>query len=116
MRTTLGAPVFVALACSGGWGLISHHTHLAYLLAGVVALAAYVSIRVWMETRNEPYLPVVIAAALVLNPAWTVSALHGDCGFAKAATAEATTALVGFLLAAQLLATGARKLVRARGT
>jgi len=49
-------------------------------VGGVITLAlAYVAWR----TRDSRFTLPVAAVMLLLHPAWTVSAIHGDCGFFK---------------------------------
>jgi hypothetical protein len=83
------------LACSGpGAGAaISRSIQLGYLhAAGLVALIAVAAVvPVALGARWRAPKPLLIL--LLVHPAWTVSAVHGDCGHLKRAASWAVTVL-----------------------
>ena len=76
---------FVILACSGPGApaTIQQSIIIGYFCAaigGVITLA--LGYDAWRMRDLRFTLPVA-AVMLLLHPAWTVSAIHGDCGFFK---------------------------------
>ena len=76
---------FVILACSGPGApaTIQQSIIIGYFCAaigGVITLA--LGYDTW-RMRDLRFTLVVAAVMLLLHPAWTVSAIHGDCGFFK---------------------------------
>lgn len=82
---------------------IAFNTAYAFAHAGVVALLALVALSMWAAHIRCRFYPGLCGFLLLLHPAWTISALNGDCGHLKAAAAEwfgwiATLAVVGQLV------------------
>jgi len=76
---------FIILACSGpgAAATIQQNITIGYFCAatgGVITLA--LAYDAWRMRRWRFVLPVA-AVMLLIHPAWTVSAIHGDCGFFK---------------------------------
>jgi hypothetical protein len=72
-------------ACSGpGAGeTIARNIELGYIHAAVVGGMLVVS---WVLFAIDPrrwIVPTIIFGLVALHPAWTISAIHGDCGFLK---------------------------------
>jgi hypothetical protein len=96
----------IILACSGpGAGrVIQESILIGYFCAGLAGLVTFAAIclqRFW----GGPVWPFLVCAALLaLHPAWSISAIHGDCGYFKREASYAVSLLFGALLAFQLLA------------
>jgi hypothetical protein len=92
------------LACSGpGAGAtISRNIEFAYGQAACGALLAAVSLGLCLAACRRRLYPALCAALLAVHPAWTVSALGGDCGALKAGAAVAFTGAAALLVVAQL--------------
>jgi len=59
----------------------------------------------WFYKRGSEVawvFPFVCFVALVLHPAWTVSALRGDCGLVKVILAQVVSVLLGLSIVVQL--------------
>ena len=85
------------LACSGPGALQAIQDNILYarehsILVGGIAV---LSITFWFLTRRWTALPLYILCMLLVHPAWTVSAISGDCGFFKAAAATFVTLVAG---------------------
>jgi hypothetical protein len=76
---------FVILACSGpgAAATIQQSITIGYFcaaLGGVITLA--LAFDAW-RVRDWRFTLPTAAVMLLVHPAWTVSAAHGDCGFFK---------------------------------
>jgi hypothetical protein len=85
--------------------LINANYAFALKLFAVGCLLVVATAALYFFRRKRSSLIIAIVAALVLavHPAWTVSAMVGDCGMEKAASAVNATGLLGILFAAQLV-------------
>ena len=78
-------PSFVMLACSGPRAMVTIQQSLTIgyfcaVIGGAITLAlAYEGFR----TRHLGFTLLVAALMLLIHPAWTISAVHGDCGMFK---------------------------------
>ena len=84
-RTPLVNTSFVILACSGpgAAATIQQSITIGYFCAafgGVITLA--LAFDAW-RVRDWRFTLPIAAVMLLVHPAWTVSAVHGDCGFFK---------------------------------
>ncbi len=74
------------------------YTHAAIaaglLLASVVLFAGLTHYRIWS---------ILSAAFVILHPAWTVSAIHGDCGEMKHDLSWVFTILAEVVIAGQII-------------
>lgn len=92
-----------AFACSGpgAMAFIEANTGAAFTYAafGFILLLATVT---FYFLRKKKGLPIVIfsVAVLAVHPAWTISAMIGDCGMSMVSMAKYATGVlgVGFLL------------------
>lgn len=76
---------FILLACSGpGAGAAIRQNiviaNYCAAIGGVITIA--VVFDAWRTRRWGIALPISVVMSL-MHPAWTISALHGDCGFLK---------------------------------
>jgi hypothetical protein len=103
----------VTYACSGPGAMAfieaNSITALIYATFGFILVLATVT---FYSLRKKKGLPIVCfsVAVLVVHPAWTISAMIGDCGMSKVSMAKyATGALgAGFLLQSFLWFVGRR--------
>lgn len=96
----------VVLACSGpgAAALIQENIVTGYFCAaigGVITLA--LGFDAW-RTRRWRFAFPVATVMLLMHPAWTVSAIHGDCGFFKRDVSYVFTAVYLGLLIYRCLA------------
>lgn len=91
------------LSCSGpGAGAaIAESIRIGQSHASVAAGFVVVSLPVAVYSGRWS-VPVVLLGLLALHPAWTVSAISGDCGEMKRVTARVVTALGAVALAWQV--------------
>jgi len=80
-------PSFLTLACSGPGTVVVDAINRAittgYLCAAASGvITAAIAIDAWRRGRRR-YIFWVAAVILAIHPAWTVSAVHGDCGALK---------------------------------
>lgn len=82
-------------ACSGpGAGAaIARSIEIGYTHAGVLAGLLMVSVAVFARGPRRWDVPVVLLVLLLLHPAWTISAISGDCGFFKRDASRVVTGL-----------------------
>ncbi len=86
---------FEILACSGpgAWAAIQEAISYGYLCAaigGVITLSMYL----YSIATQRLGFPLAIAGAmLAIHPAWTVSAVSGDCGQMKVFASEIFTVI-----------------------
>jgi hypothetical protein len=87
------------LACSGAGGALATSRSIAY---GFYFAAATGYITIWLFRLRAPtgrdwpaYWSLLF---LILHPAWTVSAHHGDCGMMKTITSLIVFVLVSAFL------------------
>jgi hypothetical protein len=73
------------LACSGpGAGnVIADNIHTGYIHAGYAGMMLLASIILCFLGPRSLRIPAALLFLLVLHPAWTISAMGGDCGFMK---------------------------------
>jgi hypothetical protein len=95
----------MTIACSPlpGHDPFSPNIAAAYTHAAIAAGLLLVSVLLWLLLNRFRAWPVIIAAIVVLHPAWTVSPYDGDCGLLKKGLAEVFTALACIMLAAQIV-------------
>jgi len=70
------------------------HAALAAVLLGLGLLLLTLSPKRWL-------FPAILGALLLLHPAWTVSAIHGDCGIMKRDASRVFTAVSSAALVLQ---------------
>ena len=95
-------PVF---ACSGFDGppeVLVRNIELSKQLAVVAAYLCLAGLALFAVRRTWWPLPALIAALFGLHPAWTVSALDGDCGVLQRDAAWAVTGLIAAIVCVQL--------------
>ncbi|MCE9591369.1 MAG: hypothetical protein K8S99_12685 [Planctomycetes bacterium] len=93
----------ITLACSGPGvaNMIQMSNTIGYFCAaigGVVTLALAYDM---MRTHRWRLTLLIATALLLVHPAWTIPANHGDCGALKCQTATLFTALYFCLLGYQ---------------
>jgi len=94
-------------ACSGpGAGaFIAESIAIGYFhanVAGVLFLVALLFAVARFHYRLTWLAPILIGFVLAVHPAWTVSAIHGDCGFRLRAAAFNTSVVCGGILSIQM--------------
>jgi hypothetical protein len=91
----------IFLACSGPGAIaaIEQSITIGYFCAamgGIITLALAYD---FLRTRRLRFTLPVSAFMMLIHPAWTVSALHGDCGSLKRAfSCNFTTVFVGLMV------------------
>jgi hypothetical protein len=100
MQIGLGLSLF---ACSGdGAGAaIAKNIMVSEVLALVTAVTGYVSLRLWAASGRPGMWPTVCGVLFLIHPAWTVSAIHGDCGREKLFLSYIITGFAGAWVFAQ---------------
>src|SRR5579862_5925953 len=91
-------------ACSGpGAGKLiaenTAHAENAAWISGAIFIAALLG---WLILRRFSFFPLACGVLLAVHPAWTISALRGDCGYLKAGAAFIVTALAVLIVVAQM--------------
>jgi hypothetical protein len=83
------------LACSGpgAFAAIRRNIDFAQQQAWVVAVLAAVSLALWLAKRRRFRYACIVSPLLAVHPAWTGSAIHGDCGHQMAGMAALFTVL-----------------------
>jgi hypothetical protein len=73
------------LACSGpgAAATIARSIEIGYTHAAVVCTLFLLSLSIAAFGTRRWGVPAVLAVLLLLHPAWTISAIHGDCGYFK---------------------------------
>ena len=96
---------FSVLACSGpgAMRLIADNILYAQQHAAVVAGLAMLSIVLWLILGRFKAIPLCLGVLFVVHPAWTVSAIQGDCGHLKANAATFITAFASVCVAFQCM-------------
>lgn len=97
---------FVILACSGpgAAATIQQSITIGYFCAAAGgAITSVLAFDSWRSRRWRFTLPVA-AVMLLLHPAWTVSAIQGDCGYFKRDASYFFTAAYFALLIYQYVA------------
>jgi hypothetical protein len=98
------AYTFYILACSGpGAGqAIARSITIGYFSAAAVAYMTICLFR--LSSRTGRYWPAYLSALLLsLHPAWTISAVRGDCGIAKVVFSVVLLLLISGLLTLQII-------------
>ncbi len=92
-------------ACSGPRSgiLISENTELGYILAAVLGGVLLLSVVAYVIGRRLVGFPVILLGLLAVHPAWTVSALQGDCGESKRDLSWACTVVGGLVFGWQVV-------------
>lgn len=94
--------VAILIGCSGpgAAAVIEQSIVIGYFCAAVGAVATLaLGVDAW---RTRDWKAVLIPLGmLAIHPAWTISAIHGDCGFFKREVAFVFTAVYIGLLAAR---------------
>lgn len=92
------------VACSGPGAGQTIHNNIVYAQYQflVVAMLALASILFWLGTRRQRGLMLTEIVLMIIHPAWTISALHGDCGYLKAYVATGFTVLAATCFALQV--------------
>jgi hypothetical protein len=72
-------------ACSGpGAGeTIARNIAIGYTHAAIDGGLLALSLGLWWFVSRQRVFPAICAALVLLHPAWTVSAIGGDCGYLK---------------------------------
>ncbi|HMV49413.1 MAG TPA: hypothetical protein PLD20_17150 [Blastocatellia bacterium] len=96
----------IVLSCSGPGAMaaINNNIWKSVLLAAIAAvfvLLAWVSYRQLRE-KVSLLLAIFCSVALTIHPAWTISALVGDCGISKLAGSKFFTSSIGVIFALQI--------------
>jgi hypothetical protein len=90
-------------ACSGGGESIGRNIEIGYSHAGFAgALLAFSLALHLIGPRNWAAL-ASLALILAIHPAWTVSAIHGDCGYLKRDASICVTFVCSVVFAWQLV-------------
>jgi hypothetical protein len=100
-----GALIPHTIACSGPGAMRVIQENILYareqaLLVGALAV---LSGGFWLLCRRIKALPILVTSLLLVHPAWTVSAVKGDCGFSKASIATSYTILALISVASQMV-------------
>jgi hypothetical protein len=103
------ALVSALFSCSGGTG-IAINTLYSVTLAAVTALATCEALRLWCVTRGAGLGPAICGFLLLFHPAWTISALHRDCGAQKFFLSVVVTVIAGVCVFIQRLTAPPRRL------
>jgi hypothetical protein len=103
-------------ACSGpgAASAMLRSTEYGYDHAAYVVGLLVLSLALSLVADRRRFLPFVVAALLLLHPAWTFSAYGGDCGYSKMTWAFAFTIMAASIVVLQiglLARTDFRKLV-----
>ena len=93
------------LACSGPGAMAAIHQSITIgyfcaALGGVVTLALGYD---FLRTGKKRFPLSIAGFLLLIHPAWTVSAIHGDCGFLKRNISYGFTGLFVALLVIQVV-------------
>jgi hypothetical protein len=104
MTAVVLVPAGLIFACSGPGAGAAIAENIAYAQAHalVVLTALEVSALIWLCVRRSRGWPLASALLLLLHPAWTVSALDGDCGALKAQASVLFTVLAAGCLVGQI--------------
>jgi hypothetical protein len=90
------------LACSGGAEAIYVSIALGYAHARAAAVLLGISMSLgFLQRRWLP--PILLLILLSIHPAWTVSAIHGDCGMLKQSASWVFTLISTTVLVWQLV-------------
>ncbi|WP_435020481.1 hypothetical protein TA3x_001852 [Tundrisphaera sp. TA3] len=102
------------LACSGPNAPATIGRNIAYSQAQAVAVGVLtlISIAIWIRSHRRIRYTASCLLILSFHPAWTMSAIHGDCGHGMVA-ASVWASILG-LAAIILQARYARRVRRAR--
>jgi hypothetical protein len=101
-------PLTIACSGPGAARVIANNTLIGYIAAGFGTVIVLVIGYDWIR-RNTSAVPLGIScAALLLHPAWTVSAIQGDCGYLKYYASLFFTGIFVALAIAQFLLTSYR--------
>ena len=95
-------------ACSGpeAWRVIAQANEFAHTRAGIATAILAVSTVIWMFARHRlRAYPALCVLAVAVHPAWSVSALRGDCGLWKMEAASGVTYGAAGILFVQALHT-----------
>jgi hypothetical protein len=90
------------VACSGGGALIAESILYAQEHALIVGGVLVLSIALRLISSRLWAMPLIELFLLVTHPAWTISAINGDCGMLKHYAATAYTGLASVVLAIQI--------------
>src|SRR5436190_10626359 len=104
------------LACSGeGAGeTIARNIQIGYSHAGIAGGLLVVAGILLLFNPKWWLFPSICLALFLLHPAWTVSAIHGDCGFLKRDASWAFTALACATLVLQFVSLAAQGFGKAK--
>ena len=105
-NSRLGAMTPLILACSGpgAMRLIQDNILYAQQHAMVVGCLAVLSVTLWVFLRRFKALPICVLLLLLVHPAWTISAIRGDCGYFKAGAATLDTVVSTICVGLQTVA------------
>jgi hypothetical protein len=92
------------LACSGpGAGaIIGRNIDIGNMNAAVAGAILLASVSAFAVTRSCWGFPTAILILFLLHPAWTVSAIHGDCGELLRDASYVVTGLVVLIMGAHM--------------
>ncbi len=96
----------VVLACSGPGAMefINSNILKSMLFAKVAAVfvVAMWSIFVWQRRKFTLMLCICASVLFAVHPAWTMGAMHGDCGIAKLTYSKFFAIIIGMAFMLQL--------------
>lgn len=93
----------MVFACSDpeGFRLIEVHTRLSYLYAVASGVLLFVSLTVYALGPRRWLVPAIALILLAAHPAWTISAIQGDCGYGKEMMARLATGIAAWAVLCQ---------------
>ncbi|MEE3718124.1 hypothetical protein V2H45_15395 [Tumidithrix elongata RA019] len=88
------------LACSGPGAMfaIQQSITIGYFCAVFGGVATIAIAYNFLQTRRVRFTLPVAGLLMLVHPAWTVSAIHGDCGYFKREVSYVLTAIFAGLL------------------
>ena len=82
--------------------IIYNNIATAQQLAMIAGAIAILTVVVWAFTQCWGEVTLVAVVLLAVHPAWTVSAVHGDCGILKVNASVIVTVLTAICLVLQV--------------
>lgn len=76
---------------------------IGYFCAAVGGVITLAMIYDHIRMRQWTFLPLICGLLLLIHPAWTVSAVHGDCGYSKRHASNLFSVIYVGLLMYQIL-------------
>jgi hypothetical protein len=81
--------------------VIAENTAYAQHQAIIAGIGMLIAGALWFFTGRLKGFALAGVAILVLHPAWTISAVSGDCGYTKASAATIVSIIVGVCVVTQ---------------